>query len=138
MTKYWNFHDKMSVYDGLVLKGHRVCIPTNLHNNVLKLLHAPHMGISKTLLHARTSVYWPGVTKDIERIVNECIKCQETQNVNKKEPMIPIDAAFPWHMLCIDNFEIDGMTFLLTVDKFSKFLIIREYSLDTVLALTCY
>ena len=57
VTKYWNFHDEMSVYDGLVLKGHRVCIPTNLCNDNLKLLHTPHMGISKTLLHARTSVY---------------------------------------------------------------------------------
>ena len=64
-------------------------------------------------------------------MVNECIQCQETQTVNKKELMIPIDASFPWHMLCIDNFEIDGMTFLLIVDKFSKFLIVRECSLDT-------
>ena len=52
------------------------------------------------------------------------IECQKT------EPMIPIDAPFPWHMLCIDNFKIDVMTFLLIVDKFSKFLIIRECSLD--------
>ena len=44
-------------------------------------------------------------------MVNECIQCQQTQNVNKKEPMISIDAPFLWHMLCIDNFEIDGMTF---------------------------
>ena len=65
------------------------------------------------------------------RIVNECIQCQETQNVNKKEPMIPIDAPFPWNRLYIDNFEIDGMTFLLIVEKFSIFLIIRECSLDT-------
>ena len=111
VTKYWNLCDEMSVYDGLVLKGHRVCIPTNLHNDVLKLLHTPHMGFSKTLLHPRTSVYWPGVNKDIERMVNECIECQETQHVNKKEPMIPIDAPFPWHMLYIDNFDIVGMMF---------------------------
>ena len=57
VTKYWNFCDEMSVYNGLVLKGHRVRIPTNLQNNILRLLHTPHMGISKTLLHARTSVY---------------------------------------------------------------------------------
>ena len=131
VIKYWNFHDNMSVYDGLALKGHRVCVPTNLHNDGLKLLHTPHMGVSKTLLCARTSVYWPSLNKDIEKMVNECIQCQETQNVNKKEPMIPIDAPFPWHMLCIDNFEIDGVTFLLIVDKFSKFLIVRECSLDT-------
>ena len=131
VTKYWNFHDEMSAYDGLVLKGYRFCIPTNLHNDILKLPHTPHMGISKALLCTRTSVYWSGVTKDIDRIVNECIQCQETQNVNKKEQMIPIDAPFPWHTLCIDNFKIDGMIFLLIVDKFSKFLIVRECSLDT-------
>ena len=119
------------LYDGFVLKGHRVCVPTELHNDVLKLLHTPHMGISKTLLCARTSVYWSSLNKDIEKMVNECIQYQETQNVNKTEPMIPIDAPFPWHTLCIDNFEIDGMTFLLIVDKFSKFLIVRECSLDT-------
>ena len=53
VIKYWSFHDKMSVYDGLVLKGHRVCVPTELHNDVLKLLHTLHMGISKALLCAR-------------------------------------------------------------------------------------
>ena len=49
VIKYWNFCDKMSVYDGLVLTGHRVCVPKELCNDVLKLLHTPHMGISKTL-----------------------------------------------------------------------------------------
>ena len=106
VVKYWNFCDKMSVYDGLVLKGHRVCVPTDLHNDVLMLLHTPHMSISKTLLHARTSVYWPSLNKDIEKMVNECIQCQETKNINQKEPMIPIDTPFPWHTLCIDNFKI--------------------------------
>ena len=76
-------------------------------------------------------MYWPNLNKDIQKMVNECIQCQETQNVNKKEPMIPTDAPFPWHMLYIDNFKIDGMTFLLIVDKFSKFLIVRECSLNT-------
>ena len=76
-------------------------------------------------------MYWPGVNKGIQRMVNECTQCQETQNVNKKEPMIPIHAPFPWHMPCIDNFKIDGMTFVLIVDKFSKFLIVRECSLDS-------
>ena len=57
VIKYWNFHNEMSVYDGLVLKGHRFCVPAELHNDVLKLLLTPHMGIIKTLLHARTSVY---------------------------------------------------------------------------------
>ena len=76
-------------------------------------------------------MYWPSLNKDIEKMVNECIQWQETQNVNKKEPIIPIDAPFPWHTWCIDNFKIDGMTFLLIVNKFSKFLIIRECSLDT-------
>ena len=89
------------------------------------------MGISKTVICARTLVYCPSLNKDIEKTVNECIQCQETQNVNKKEPIIPIDAPFPWHTLCIDNFKIDGMTFLLIVDKFSKLLIVRECSLDT-------
>ena len=45
--------------------------------------------------------------------------------------MIHIDTPFPWLTLCIDNFKIHGMTFLLIVDKYSKFLIVRECSLDT-------
>ena len=48
VIKYWNFCDEMSVCDGLVLKGHRVCVPTGLHNDILNLLQTPHMGISKT------------------------------------------------------------------------------------------
>ena len=48
--------------DGLILKGDRMVIPKELHENALKAIHLGHQG--ETIL-AREAVFWPRITKQI-------------------------------------------------------------------------
>ena len=63
---YFGFREELAIVNGLIVKGHRVMIPSQLRNEVLKLLHSSHMGIVETKDRARTSFFWPSINRDIE------------------------------------------------------------------------
>ena len=62
---YFAFRDELAIVNGLILKGDRILIPKSLCEQCLKHLHKSHIGITKTLACARTSVFWPDIGKDI-------------------------------------------------------------------------
>ena len=55
---YFGFREELAIVNGLIVKGHWVVIPSQLHDEALKLLHSSHMGIVKTKDRARTSFFW--------------------------------------------------------------------------------
>ena len=58
---YFGFREELAIVNGLIVKGHRVVIPSQLHDEALKLLASSHMGIVKTKDRARTSFFWPNM-----------------------------------------------------------------------------
>ena len=46
---FFPYRDELTVYNGLVLKGNCVVIPSELHNQLLHVIHESHLGICKTL-----------------------------------------------------------------------------------------
>ena len=106
---YFNYHDELTVVDGLILKGNHIVVPTKLRHSCLATLHVAHMGVNKTLLRARQSIFWPGITKDIMQLVSACPACMKYTSRNSSEPLInDIAATKPWQALSIDNFEWRG------------------------------
>ena len=47
---YFNYCDKLTVVDGLMLKGNHIVVPIKLRGSCLAMLHIAHMGVNKTLL----------------------------------------------------------------------------------------
>ena len=47
----------------------RLVIPTSLNAEYLKDLHVGHLGEEKTLLRARETVFWPGISDDVRNAV---------------------------------------------------------------------
>ena len=43
--------------------------------DVLKKVHETHLGIEKCKARARASMYWPGMTNDIEEMIAKCPTC---------------------------------------------------------------
>ena len=78
---YFTFRDELAVVNGLILKGDRILIPKSLREQCLKCLHKSHMGITKTLAHARTSVFWPDMGKDITNFLSTCSSCARYQDM---------------------------------------------------------
>lgn len=90
---------------------------------ICKWLHAPHMGIEKTLARARLHVFWPGMTKDISEIVKDCMVCEKFKRSNQKEPLLQDEKPeYPFHKVSVDIFDYAGRSFLALIDSYSGFL----------------
>ncbi|GFR92220.1 Pol polyprotein [Elysia marginata] len=85
------------------------------------------MGIEKTKLRARESVFWTNINKDIEDSVKECAICQRHQTCQQKEPLIQTEIPpRPWYTIGTDLFYLRGDEYLLISDYYSKFPIVRK------------
>ena len=63
---------ELKVQNRLLLKGSRLVIPASMRLDILDKLHAGHQGIVKSRVRARKSVWWPGIDRQLEELVNEC------------------------------------------------------------------
>ena len=63
---FWNYREDLSMENGLITKGARLLIPSTLRRKVLEQIHDGHLGIEKCMLKARDSVFWPGISNDIQ------------------------------------------------------------------------
>ena len=66
---FWNYREDLSMENGLITKGARLLIPSTLRRKVLEQIHEGHLGIEKSMLKARDSVFWPGISNDIRETV---------------------------------------------------------------------
>lgn len=132
VKSYWSMRDLLSIDNGVILKGERVLVPASMRSDILDKLHIAHQGVVKTNLLAQTCVYWPGITKEIERKVGQCEQCMEYSRSLQKESMrlreIPTG---PWRHLATDLFEVDGQHFLLIADYYSKMPFVKHIRDET-------
>ena len=56
MVKFWNERGKLTVHEGLLLRGKQIVIPSSLRTDVLRHLYNGHQGITKTRENANSSV----------------------------------------------------------------------------------
>ena len=90
VLEYWNHHDELSVEDGLIFRGQKIVIPISLRAEMLKQVHTGHLGVTKILERAKDSIFWPGMTNDIQDLyVLECEVCLTHRHSNAKEPLLP-------------------------------------------------
>lgn len=87
--EYWKHKLDLFVEDDLVILDKTVVIPPTLRKKVLNSLHTAHLGEGKTKARARQAVFWPGITNDIETMVEWCRVCERHRPANKKQPLIP-------------------------------------------------
>ena len=119
--RYWDFRDKLSTDDGMLLKGPRLIIPGELQEEYLSHLHEGHLSASKVQENAKQHMYWTGIDADIKDYTKRCQECIKRSQV-AKEPLQPHDIPEgPWRKLGIDYFAFDGNSYVLICDCFSKF-----------------
>ena len=122
---------ELTVQQGLLLKGSRLVIPLAMRPSILEKIHEGHQGITKCRERAKQSVWWPGLSKQIEDLVESCDRCAK-ERVNQAEPMIPSDVPErPWQKVGSDLFELNGSPYLLVVDYLSAFVEISKLSSTT-------
>ena len=66
---------ELSVVQGLLLRGHRIVIPSKMQADIIEKLHAGHQGIAKCRRRAQQSVWWPGLGKTLKEKISNCPAC---------------------------------------------------------------
>ena len=113
---------EFSVESGLLMRGNRIVIPPSLHRELLGKIHDGHQGITKCRERARQSIWWPGISRDLEQLVRNCTECCKAQK-QRAQPMIPSPLPeLPWQKVATDLFEWKQETYLLIVDYYSRFI----------------
>ena len=112
------------------MRGSRIVIPTPLRKEILAQLHTGHQGITKCRERARQSVWWPGIGKQLQDLIQHCpVCCQE--RLQPAEPLIPSEfPSLPWETVATDLFYWKGSTYLLVVDYFSRFVEIARLTTE--------
>ena len=124
---YWNFRDELTIESGILMKNSKVLIPETLKQKYLKQIHQGHQGIEACRSRAREYVFWTSLNNDLKELVEKCDLCQSQQNsftvVQKYISEVP---PHPWHTVGSDLFYFQRIDFLVVVDYFSKYLIVRK------------
>ena len=120
MVKFWNERGNLTVHEGLLLRGKQIVIPSSLRTDILHHLHDGHQGITKTRENGNSSVWWPRLSKDIEKTVKNCVVCEKYRR-ERVEPMKGTEfPERPWSRVGADFFFHKGSTYLLMIDYYSR------------------
>ena len=118
---YWLVRNDLTEYEGIVFKGQRVVVPVALRKAAISDIHDGHFGIVKCTERAKTAVYWPGYINQIRDTVESCAGCQQNRAANPAMPLQPHEvSSYPYQVVASDLFELDGHSYLLVVDCYSK------------------
>ena len=121
---YYLRRGELSVEQGCLLWGHRVVIPVKLRGEMLKLLHATHMGMSAMKALARNYVWWPKLDSEIENVARTCETCQMNSRLPAKSIPHPWRSAEePWQRIHLDFAgPYKGSMWLIVVCSYSKWI----------------
>ncbi|UYV84257.1 K02A2.6-like, partial [Cordylochernes scorpioides] len=118
---YWQFQEDLTYQNGLLLRGQRILIPKSLRKDILEKLHQGHFGINKCRSRAKESVWWLGISQEIERMVSSCTKCLKERKP-KHEPLMPSEFPIrPWQKVGMDLFYLNGRWYLIVCDYYSTY-----------------
>ena len=121
LRPYWVERSKFTLSESLLLYGSRIVVPAKLQKETLGKLHQGHQGVQRCHLRATNSVWWPGVSKEIKEMIRNCLECAKHSSPHA-EPMIASSLPeYPWQKIASDLFYLDGITYLLVVDYFSRY-----------------
>ena len=113
---------ELTITDGILMRGGRIVIPRDLQSGVLRQLHSSHQGISKSRERAKQSVWWPGLSKQLEETVQKCPVCIKFQ-IPRAEPLLSSEIPrLPWQKVGTDLFEWEKSNYLLVVDYQSRWI----------------
>ena len=123
LQELYAVRNELSVHNGLLIKANRIVIPTSLRADILDLIHAGHFGIQKCRERANSSVWWPGLNKEIVNKVQQCAHCEIRRPSQRSEPLQPTPLPErPFQMVGTDICEVKGQQYLVLIDYFSRYI----------------
>lgn len=127
LHKFWAFREDLTTSDNLLFKGNKLFVPDSLRAEMLNRIHYAHLGKEKCKNLARDVLFWPGMSRDIDNLIEYCDTCTSLLKNNTKETLRPHDVPDNvWSKIGVDIFTLYDINYLLVVDYFSKFVELRK------------
>ena len=79
LCPYYPMRAEIAIEDKLLLRGSRIVIPASMRLEILDKIHTGHQGIKKCRERACQSVWWPGLSRQLEEFVKNCPECVKAQ-----------------------------------------------------------
>ena len=102
------------------MNGTRIVIPRSLQEEYLKCLH--RLGVSKCRARVKSTVYWPGIDKDITNIIGHCDTYRQVQHAPPSYDEHSVEACYPSHIFSSDIGNVNGKPHVVVVDYNSFFI----------------
>ena len=121
LKPYWRDRGALTLCDDLLMHGSRVIVPRSLRRQTMLKIHEGHQGAERCKLRVKSSVWWPGVTGEVQQFAENCRDCAKEAR-HRREPLLPTPLPdYPWQVVGTDLFEFKGANYLLVVDYFSRY-----------------
>jgi len=131
IRQYWPHRASLTIIDGLLMYETRIVIPSSLRQDILEKLHEGHQGITKCRRLAIQSVWWPGLSKNIKELIENCRVCCQAKR-SHPEPLIPtVMPQHPWQKLAADLMEIRKSQYLVVIDYYSRYIELAKLESST-------
>ena len=125
--KYHQFRKHLYSSDGVIIYKDRIVIPPSLQSSCLSALHAAHQGTSTMTAKAEASIFWPGITNNIQTTRVNCSHCNRmTPSQAALPPTPPVLPEYPFQCICADYFHYQGHNYLFIVDRYSNWPIVER------------
>ena len=127
LTPYHRFRDCLSTIDGVIIYKNRVVIPATLRPEILENLHSAHQGVTSMNARAESSVFWPNITADINKVRARCFRCDTmAPSQPNAPPVTPIYPDYPFQQICADYCLKEGTGYLVIVDRYSGWPVVTR------------
>ena len=120
IAQFWQYRHSLHVSDGVIVYNDRAVIPPSLRPSVLRTLHSAHQGVTMMGARARSIVFWPGMTDDMNRTRASCRECiTNAPSQPSLPPTLSVPPSTPFEKIFADFFDCAGQHYLVIGDRLS-------------------
>ena len=102
---YFLVREELCVEQGVILRGERIVVPSQMRERVLVNAHEGHPGIVRTKLRLRQYFWWPSCDKSVEELIHNCEVCRALPKTFRPETYQPEPVetpSLPFEKVAID------------------------------------
>jgi ribonuclease HI len=115
----------------------RLVVPTPMRSDVLHMAHADvqggHQGVRRTFERLRQEYHWPGMYRDVERYLRECVDCETARGLPRNPGPSPgnVMPEYPLQFISMDHVgpfppSVQGNTYILLFqDMFTGYVMCK-------------